>query len=158
MPCSWKKIGGGFEIFVYLYDALFYTCVEANLMDMYILCVAAPDWEVMVCSDRDLPGIHSVQGWLQSTLCGTLHASAFSQVLPLARRGEGWFCKFFPVESEIFCESDFDDDNGLMWSHTQLITNMHVHTYTDTVIRTHTNKEVEERERVAHVDPSQWSR
>ena len=95
------------------------------------VCVAASDWKVLVCSDGDLSGIHSVQGWLQSTLCGTLHSSAFSQVLPLACWGKGWFCKFFTVMFQVFgcvCVCVWIRHWGGF--NMKPLTNMHAHTHT----------------------------
>ena len=96
------------------------------------VCVAASDWKVLVCSDGDLSGIHSVQGWLQSTLCGTLHSSAFSQVLPLACWGKGWFCKFFTVMFQVclgvfvcVCELGIGVDST--WNHWQICMLTHTH-------------------------------
>lgn len=47
----------------------------------------------MVRGDRDLPGLHRVQGRLQPALRRPLHPPPLPQVLPLAGRGPCGFCE-----------------------------------------------------------------
>lgn len=44
---------------------------------------SAPDRALLVRGDRDVPGLHRVQGRLLPALCGPLHPPAVPQVLPL---------------------------------------------------------------------------
>lgn len=46
--------------------------------------LAAPDRALLVRGDRDVPGLHRVQGRLLPALRGPLHPPALPQVLPLA--------------------------------------------------------------------------
>lgn len=56
--------------------------------------LSAPNRALLVCGDRDVPGLHRVQGRLLPTLCCPLHPPALPQVLPLAGWRPGGLCEW----------------------------------------------------------------
>ena len=67
-----------------------FTCLSNY---SYKYCFAAFNWKILVCSDRNLSGLYSVSGWLQSKICGIIHTAFVSEVFPLVGRRQGWLCK-----------------------------------------------------------------
>lgn len=55
--------------------------------EFLFLHFSAFDWTIMVRSHGNLPGIHSVPWWLQSSFCGPVYSAFIFEVFSLACRG-----------------------------------------------------------------------
>lgn len=73
------------------------VALELKSLDLLLMCAypSASDWALMVCCNRDVPGLYCVQRWFLSSFCCPLHPPALPEVLPLAGRGSGGLCEWW---------------------------------------------------------------
>ncbi len=84
------------EVGVYLQSVKRQKKIFLSFSFVYCLFLAF-DWTLLVCGDRDLFSLYSLQGWFLSSLCGPFHFAAFPQMLSLAGWRQGGLCEWTRV-------------------------------------------------------------